>query len=443
MTIRAVIDGGFCIGCGACSAVAPRIRIDFNQTGDLVAVLPDDVTGAELAAGSAVCPFSAGEDESAIARRVFSGPDARWHDEIGMHVGTHAVFAPAHQARGSSGGVVTWLLAHLLERGLIDFAIHVAPAPSGQNGRFFGYRVSDSAAAVAAGSTSFYYPVSMDEVLQIVGRQQGRYAITGVPCFHKALRRLRAADAVLDARIRYQIGIVCGQMKSAHYLEYLTRRAGADPALLGSACFRRKVAGRPANDYAFEAVELRPGSVPRTATVMNSAIGINWGMGYFKPKACEFCDDVMAETADVAAMDAWLPEFMRDGQGWSLLINRVPALEAEMHAAAASGALVMQPASAAQVAESQRGGLNHRRKGLPYRLWLHRQAWHPPKRASADRHLPWLLRLEQRLREFLRARSRELWLRTGHLGRAEDFRRGMRIGESAYRWLQRFKRRLS
>lgn len=440
MTIRKVIDGGFCIGCGACTSVAPRIRVDFNDLGDLVAKLPADVTADELEAGSAVCPFTDGEDESAIARRVFGPRGTTWDDEIGMYIGTYAAYSPAHQADGSSGGVVTWILVSLLERGLIDFAIHVAPASTTGVARHFAYQVSNSAAMIEAGATSFYYPVSLDEVLALVRSQPGRYAVTGVPCFHKALRRLRAQDAVIDERIRYQIGIVCGQMKSAHYLEYLTRMAGATDGRLAQACFRRKVPGRPANDYAFEAVVEQEEGKPQVFRVMNSAIGANWGMGYFKPMACDVCDDVFAETADVAAMDAWLPEFVKDGQGWSLIVSRTAEVETLVKQAAVDSDLVVQPVAVHQIAESQRGGLNHRRKALPYRLWMKRRGWTPKKRAAPTGNFPWLLRVEQRVREILRTRSRESWLETRHTGDLYTFHRSMKWYVVLFRLVAKIKR---
>jgi hypothetical protein len=280
-------------------------------------------------------------------------------------------------------------------------------------------------------------------VLDIVRATEGRYAITGVPCFHKALRLLRRQDPVLDRRIRYQIGIVCGQMKSAHYVEYLAATAGA-AGTLTDACFRRKVDGYPADDYAFEA-RFQPADgagAEEVARVMNSRIGVNWGMGYFKPTACDVCDDVLAETADVAVMDAWLPQYVRDGQGWSLVVVRSEEL-ATLHAQArAVGRIVSEPVTPAQVADSQRGGFNHRRAGLGYRLWLMRGGWTPVKRIPATPDLPALLKIEQRLRSWLRQRSRTVWLAVREQDSAAPFRQRMRWPERIYKVVQRLKRKL-
>lgn len=454
MSILNVVQGGFCIGCGVCSAVVPAIRIGFNRFGDLVANLPSSLSPVEIEAASAVCPFASLRDETAIAQTLFGGGAAQTDSEIGHFISAHAAYAPPSRAAGSSGGVATWVLQALLRRGLADAVIHVAPSFERADGRHFSYRLASTTEGVAAGATSFYFPVSMDEVLRTVHERPGRYAITGVPCFHKALRLLRAADPVIDERIRYQVGIVCGQMKSSHYVRFLAAAAGAPPgAQIVDACFRRKVPGRRASDYAFEVMtaparlasdgasaEARPGT--QMYRVLNSRIGVNWGMGYFKPKACDFCDDVFAETADIAAMDAWLPGFVEDGQGWSLAVVRSRAMQRLWDQGIASGELVAQPVPPRAVADSQRGGLNHRHRTLGYRLWLHRKRWHPQKRQPPTARLPVLLRVEQRLRAYLRERSRELWLRTGYVGKPEAFFRDMLWPERAYRLLGRLQRAL-
>jgi coenzyme F420-reducing hydrogenase beta subunit len=437
-----VVDGGFCIGCGACTAVAPRIAIEFNRFGDLVARIPSDVTDSELQSAARVCPFTAGDDETVVAQRIFASEKSAWHADVGIHCGTYAVHSKAHHFAGSSGGVATWLLSTLIQRGLIDAAVHVAPSPESDKDRFFSFRVSSDTESISSGSTSFYYPVSMDEVLAIIKSKPGRYAITGVPCFHKAIRRVRAADKILDERIRYQIGVVCGQMKSAHYLSYLTRMSGADPNALIGACFRRKIEGRPTNDYAFESTVRTADGGTERHQVMNNAIGANWGMGYFKPKACEVCDDVFAETADVAAMDAWLPKYTGDKLDWSLVVARSHEIDSLINQGALDDQLVVRSVPASELVESQQGGLNHRRTALPYRLWLHRNDWTPPKRSAASADLPFVIRMEQRLREILRVRSRELWLKTGHIGNFQAFLDGMRLYEFFYQLFGRIKRLL-
>ncbi len=331
----------------------------------------------------------------------------------------------------------------MLKTGAVDKVIVVGR--SEDDSRFYDFRVVDSAEGLPATGTSFYYPVSYDRVLKYLLEHPGRYAITGVPCFHKALRQLKAEHPVLRERIVYQIGIVCGQMKSTYYLEYLSRRAGL-PGSATQACFRRKNETARADEYDFEAQTILSSGEVVTRRVGNREIGANWGMGLFKPKACDFCDDVFAETADIAVMDAWLPKYVGDGLGTSLVITRAAEVGKLFAAEIAKPTeLWLEQVSENEVMESQRGGLNHRRAGLRYRLAMipEREAV-PVKRVRAHKRFGLFFRLEQWMRARLRASSGEAMvaqLQSGLPGLAV-FDAQMRWNLKGYRWLYRLKGRL-
>lgn len=444
VTIKKVISNGFCIGCGVCRAIEPKIKIDFNELGDLVAKLPQ-MEDAVLQKADRVCPFSdSAPNEDEIGEALFAPQGFKRHSDIGYYHSLSAAYASATRSTGSSGGMVTWLLEALMQNGVVDRVIHVVPAEAAATGgRFFKFRISDRIESIREGATSFYYPVSYDEVVSYISQTPGRYAVTGVPCFQKALRQLRVESPVFDQRIAIQIGIVCGQMKSAHYLEYLRQLSRIPPdETLVKACFRRKVEGYPANNYAFEGTSVTSDGDLIRRRIMNSEIGINWGMGYFKPLACDFCDDVFAETADIAAMDAWLPKYVQGSEGWSLIVVRNLLVAKLISDAAAKGDVVVDPVSAKDVSDSQRGGLNHRKIMLGYRLWLHRPLWHPRKRQPARNDYPLVLRLEQYLRSLLRKKSRQTFLGCIN-GGANDFRKRMAIYVIAYKILMRIKARIS
>ena len=72
-TLQQVINGGYCIGCGACAALDTSIRIDFDTAGRLQAVLPHDRVPTDAATGA--CPFTGiGPDENAQARDLITAP---------------------------------------------------------------------------------------------------------------------------------------------------------------------------------------------------------------------------------------------------------------------------------------------------------------------------------------------------------------------------------
>jgi coenzyme F420 hydrogenase subunit beta len=442
--ISQVISEGFCIGCGACTVKSAAAKISFTQYGELVANI-QACNAAEVKSMDQVCPFSdAAPNETELSTLAFNGEEsAQIGEEIGVFTGLYAGYSASYRKWGSSGGIVSWLLSELLIRGMVDKVIMVGKSSDGE--RFFDFRIVDNPDDVASTGTSYYYPVSYDRILKYILENPGRYAITGVPCFHKALRQLKAVTPVIAERVVYQIGIVCGQMKSSFYLDYLARKTGADSPPV-AACFRRKDESSRADDYLFEGNFRNKSGEIETRNVRNREIGANWAMGLFKPRACDFCDDVFAETADISAMDAWLDRYVCDGKGTSLVITRTSELQTMLESGKAAGSLQLESVSESDVVESQRGGLNHRRAGLRYRLLLDRQRGPVPyKRVTSDGRIDIWFKMEQRIRLAIREKSRIAMRKQLDSGYS-----GLSIYESEvkgvlglYKWFSRVKSRVA
>lgn len=442
--IREVVSEGFCIGCGACTTKSSDAKIVFNNFGELVVDISS--TGdADVKQMNSVCPFSASApNETVLAKQAFKDEqNLKYGDEVGFYTGLYAGYSNVYRKVGSSGGIVNWVLSKLLADRLVDKVIVVGRSSADE--RFFDFKVVDNIESLLSTGTSFYYPVSYDQVLNYIIKNPGRYAITGVPCFHKALRQLKAENPIIAERVLYQIGIVCGQMKSAFYLEYLSRKTGAESPPI-SACFRRKDYTAKADDYLFEAQYKTVQGNVETRNIRNKEIGANWAMGLFKPRACDFCDDVFAETADIAVMDAWIDKYIRDGKGTSLVIVRTNKLQSILENGNVKGELQIESTSESEVVESQRGGLNHRRVGLRYRLFLDSKLGNVPnKRVHESNQLDVWFKTEQRIRTAIRQKSRIAMRK-----QLDSGRNGLSLFESEmvyvlglYKWFSRFKSRIA
>lgn len=431
--LNRIVSGGFCIGCGACAHAAPEaIHIQFDRYGMYQAVLDptrlEETTAADILQ---ICPFSdSGPHEDQLAAGLY--PDCAGDTAVGRYRGLYVGHAAEGEfrERGSSGGIVSWVLVELLSKGLVDGAIHVAP--SGCPGeRLFAYRISRSAEEVMQGAQSRYYPVELSEVLARVDSAEGRYALVGVPCFVKAARRLALRDATVRKRISCYIGLVCGHLKSKAFADCLAWQAGIAPGQLQRIDFRVKLPTGRASDYGV-AVS-REGL--RKTNRASAYFGANWGYGFFKYSACEYCDDVFAETADLAVGDAWLPEYLEDWRGNSLVVTRSKPMEDLVRAARDAGRLHLQPCSAERMAASQAGGLRHRRDGLALRLLLKSQEgkWAPHKRVSPSRGgIAARRKRIYQLRELLRQRSHEVWIKAVQAGDFLLFESEMRRLVSRY-----------
>ena len=395
-----VVQHGFCIGCGACYAFDKRVAIVWNDDGFLEARFPADGfcrDGAAFHSCARVCPFS--EEallESALGSDLFSVKCPYHSNELGWFLRTYvgAVNDPRLRAQASSGGIARWILQKLVSTKQVDACVHVMAARSGRGEGLFSYAVSSDPVELRNSAQSAYYPVTLQSVLDCLQRDTRRYAVTAVPCFAKALRLLQRENAVLRDRIRFVIGLFCGHLKSSFYAEMLAWQIGIK-GNIKAVTFRDKTRSTKANEKGF-VVWTFPDNRSYGPCTTSELFGAAYNLGFFQHKACDYCDDVVAELADLSVGDAWLPEYVCDARGTSVVIVRDPLLNEVLQEGRASGELWLEPIAPSKVIESQAGGFRHKREGLAFRLHLDYSAgiWHPPKRVHPRSRLS---RLRQRI----------------------------------------------
>lgn len=403
-----VVSSGLCVGCGACAVAEPEsIKMQISDLGTYIPVGRNgqplaELSGEVLSRASAVCPFSsAARNEDSIGAEIFAGDDVQHHEVTGFHrkiVAGH-VEEGEFRDRGTSGGMTSWVLSKLLERGDVDAVVHVASTLEGLPNPLSRYTISRTVEDLLGGRKSRYHVQTMAEILSEVKAVPGRYAIVGVPCFIKGVRLLTDHDDILRERIVFGASLFCGHMKSSLYSDYLARSVGVEPSQVKDIDYRHKEPGRPPNRYCAKLSLNDASEVVRGAEQIPMA---NWGIGIFKLGACDYCDDITGETADISLGDAWLPPFMSDWQGANVAVARSKLAAEILSEGEANGALNVIPWDAETVAESQAGAVRHRRPGLAVRLAnrIDMGEWVPPKRVSpasvSDMGSPFALRMLNR-----------------------------------------------
>lgn len=399
-----IVRSDLCIGCGACAGLhrPDEMEMAWDRHRQLKprgpAGRPPDQGDDAFAR---ICPFSPqAPNEDAIAEARF--PDApERHALIGRFERAFVGYAAEKEFRaaGSSGGMVSWTAAELLRLGLVDGVAHVAPHSPAEGSGFFGYRISRSIEEVGNGAKSRYHPVHLTEVIREISAVPGRYAIVGVPCFIKAVHLLREQEPVLRDRIAFTLGLFCGHMKSGRLVDSFAWQLGAPTEEVESVEYRLKDASRPANWYTAH-LTLRDGRA-LWKDWWHLADG-DWGAGFFQNPACNMCDDVVAETADVAFGDAWVEPYASDGQGTNVVIVRSPLIASLIETAIAQNRLALNPVDAEFIVRTQDAGLRHRREGLAYRLTWRRRGLAPEKRvAPASSGIPFRRKLVYRMRAWI------------------------------------------
>lgn len=318
--IEVEIIRDYCSGCGVCAGICPKscLEMQFNKYGQYNPVLVDDCVDCGLCVK--VCPFINGNpNEDDVSNNLFAGIKGIKHrSETGYYLNSYVGYAPEEKMRwkGASGGMATYLLCRLLALNKIDYVVAVSPNPDSD--KLFKFVVVSTHEEVQECSKSAYYPVEVSEVLRHIQENEGRYAIVGLPCVCKAIRLAQSRNKRLKDRIRYVVGLVCGQQKSKFYTEYLSRKCGIDSSV--KVLFREKDEDEPANNLLF--IAEGPRGEKQRKYFNQDGVSKIWCQGWFTLNACFFCDDIFAECADIALMDAWLPQYTSESKGTSFLLDR-------------------------------------------------------------------------------------------------------------------------
>jgi coenzyme F420-reducing hydrogenase beta subunit len=362
------------------------LRIAFNAFGEYVAFENPNACAASCDLCLRVCPFSGeSDDEDVLGKRCFGDvPGMRHASETGHYLRTVLGYsaADAHRANGASGGLLTWTLETLLARGLVDRVVCVSPVREAD--RAMKFTMCSTGEEVRAASRSAYYPVELSEMIQSILSDKGRYAITVLPCFAKAIRQAVERIPKLRERVAFVLGLACGGGKSKFYAEHICAMGGGDAHRLDRVTFRIKDLERPASDHGTQCTSAAGTPEEHACTVFGSeGPSLAWTHWYFTPVACGFCDDGFAELADGAFMDAWRPGFMEDPGGHSIVILRNQTLSDLFRDGMASGAIAIRDVDIAEAIASQPNMLHFKRTLIRERIRLAAEMGQrvPPKRS--------------------------------------------------------------
>lgn len=349
------------------------------------------------------------KNENDISDIYFSKIKGIKHDSrIGYYNGLYAGYVKEGSFRdnGSSGGFATWILCQLLKEGEIDGVIHVKGSKD-KNDILFEYTISRTLNEVIEGSKSRYYPVNLSEVLKVIKRSPGKYAIVGIPEFITEVRLLCESEPIFKERIKYTIGLVCGHQKSTKYAECLAWQHGIKPGSLESIDFRKKREGVNAYDYLTEFKGyIRGNSVIFDKTQSDNFVGV-WGHGFFKTRFSDFTDNGFNENADITLGDAWLDEYLSDNKGNNIVIVRNKIINQIIKKAIKENKVSLDSIDVDTIIRSQRGLIHHTRDELPYRLSKRRKKllYTPNKRVDVNHKIPFLRRRVQDVREKISVES--------------------------------------
>lgn len=405
MSINSIVENNLCTGCGVCISEdqSHQAKMVWNNEGFLVPLLGQNSTQDKMIK---VCPFALQQkNEDELGELFLKLPETQYHDKIGYYYGLYAGYSKEFRETSSSGGIATYVFNALLEQKIVDH-LFIVKEVDGQ----YAYQFFSNVEEITQISKTRYTPVTLEKLFQELSKVDGKVAVSGVACFVKAIRLKQMYDPVLKEKIAFIVGIICGGLKSKYYTDYLSQEAGCKTEY-NYAQYRVKNKESYALDYKFSCIEK---SDKKIHMVDMQSLGDMWGTGLFKSNACDFCDDVLTELADISLGDAWIDPYDKNGLGNSIIITRTKIAENLIKNGLNKNLLALDVMNTEKIILSQNGSFNHRHKGLAFRVMkVNKEGKLTPRKRNkhmVNQNL--LFNFVQKSRLKTRQKSLDYWLET-------------------------------
>ena len=407
------VENDYCIGCGVCAGVCPynNLHMGWSPKGELIPH-KNNFCNDKCSICLDICPFNNHEiNQDDIASSLFSKThNIKYNENTGYYLNCYVGFQKdtSKRLKSASGGLATSFLSSLIEENIVDKV--AAVGIFGDNDRMFDFKILSNSDEVYSCAGSAYYPVEISRVLKEImkEKEEFNYAIIALPCVTYGLRLAMEKIPKLKNKIKIIASLTCGQLQNRFCTELLSLESGIKVNELSTMNFRQKSENNPAINYMQVAADKNGNEgIPQANQELPSHL---WYYQYFKQNACNFCDDIFGAAADVTFMDAWLPEYINDYRGTSLIIARTPLA---LNLLENSQKCTLKEIPVNRIIESQMGVIQKKRTLLKGKLYKSESSnsFCPEKRVKPDFNVyndnKEFIDLATEIQEL----SKELWLK--------------------------------
>jgi coenzyme F420 hydrogenase subunit beta len=327
-SVDTIVKKKICCGCGACSVICPVSCIEFVYGKRYNFPKIDAEKCVQCGKCLEVCPSTF----------LLKGTDPGFRDEPAKEsFDCYLIHSKDDEIRidASSGGFVTGVIIHLVDKGLADGGI-VARCEGKRPLVAESFIAMDKESLLSA-RASKYAPVSNCTVLAEVLKRPGRYVFVGTPCMVEALTKLQELLPKLREQIILKIAILCSGMASRLSTKtYIEENGGVNIANVRRICYRGN--GWPGRFRVFGEDNRILMDRPYFG---GSLIHVVSRDHYLR---CWNCLDHWGRFADIVVSDPWTDEMVRtERKGRSAIMVRTERGREAVASAIDSGDMIADP----------------------------------------------------------------------------------------------------
>jgi len=337
-----VVKNGLCTGCGTCVAICSLSAIRMTKDNSKGIYVPQVAQERCSQCGICleVCPGHS-VDFDQLNMSIFAKKPVAV--SLGCYLNCYTGYATDCNVRynSASGGLVTTSLIFALEEGLIDGAL--VTRMSKENPLEPQPFIAKTKDEILSASKSKYCPVPANIALGEILKEDGRYAVVGLPCHIQGIRKAEEVDKSLKVKISLHLGIFCIHAPNFLATDFLLWQRGIAKGDVVKIDYRGE--GWPGG----VSVYLKDG---QRLFIPYFDVWRSFNFAFF-PHRCTLCCDGACELADISFGDAWAPEFSDDKKGTSGIIARTPKGEELLQRMAAKGIITLNSTTAVKLAQTQ------------------------------------------------------------------------------------------
>jgi coenzyme F420 hydrogenase subunit beta len=358
--LKDVIEEGLCCGCGTCAGVCPEDAIQMQKTDGLYQPRIDETKCINCTLCIRSCPGHSVDFEG-ISLQVFNAKYK--NDSVGNHLSCYVGYSTDDTIRfnSSSGGLITQLLIFALENNIIDGVITTRMSKTDplETEPF----IARTRTEIVEASKSKYCPVASNICLKDVLKENGRFAVVGLPCHIHGIRKAEQLNKELKKKIILKFGLLCSHTVDFKGTKFILNKMGLNENEIAEITYRGN--GWPGSMV----IRTKEGANLRLPLVGSwHAYWMVFSSFFFTPMRCTMCPDQAAELADISFGDAWLPEFNNEKIGMSILVSRTRIGDSLISQANEAKEVSVKCVGIEKIYQSQRVNMKIKKSDLSFRL---------------------------------------------------------------------------